>query len=293
VTRTAQIALAAALASTPSAAQTDALARRAHDAYLAERWEEAASAYAQVADLTGEGAAWFRLGHARLELGRIDTALEALEAALRLGFSPPHTHYMLARAYARAGRNDHALDQLGQAVAGGLQDAGAIREQAEFEPLRSSPLFQAALDRAADPVAYMEGGTALDFWLGEWDVLAGDELVGTNRIEKILGGAAILEHWTGSGGARGESLFYFLPDSAQWKQVWVVQGALLVKEKLSTHVEGGLRFEGEARFADGRRLPDRTTLTLQDDGSVRQLIEVSRDGGKTWTPTFDARYVRR
>ena len=26
--------------------------------------------------------------------------------------------------------------------------------------------------------------------------------------------------------------------------------------------------------------------------TVRQLFEQSTDGGKTWTPTFDARYVR-
>jgi hypothetical protein len=285
--------LVLALVTSPLLGQIDALARRAHEAYLAERWDEAASAYAQVADLTGEGAAWYRLGHARLELGRLEPALEALDAALRLGFAPAQTRFLMARALARNGRTDRALDQLGQAVASGFQDAGGMREAAEFQPLRGSPLFEACLDRATNPVAYMEGGTALDFWLGEWDVFVEGEKVGTDRIEKILGGAAVLEHWTGRGDSRGESLFYFLPDSGQWKQVWVVKGAQVVKEKLSTPVEGGLRFEGEARFPDGSRIPDRTTLTLQDDGSVRQLIEISRDGGQSWTPTFDARYVSR
>jgi hypothetical protein len=285
--------LCLSLAAAPLPAQTDALARRAHEAYLAERWDEAASAYAQVAELTGDSAAWYRLGHARLELGRAEAALEALEAALRLGFAPAPTHYLMARAYARGGRSDHALDQLGQAVASGFQDADAIRSQAEFEPFRDSPIFVAALERAEDPVAYLDGGSALDFWLGEWDVFMGDQKVGTNHIEKILGGAAILEHWAGGQGGRGESLFYFLPDSGQWKQVWVVDGARVVKEKLSTPVDGGLRFEGEARYPDGTRIPDRTTLTLQDDGSVRQVIEISRDGGRTWTPAFDGRYVRR
>jgi tetratricopeptide (TPR) repeat protein len=282
-----------ALLAAPQMRQTQALALRAHDAYVAERWEEAASAYAQVAELTGEGAAWYRLGRARLELGRADEAREALEAALRLGFSPGDTHYLIARSYARQSRNDRALDHLGQAAASGFQDADALMRDPELAPLRDSPLFEAALDRVANPVAYMDGGGDLDFWLGDWDVFIEDRKVGSNRIEKILGGAAVLEHWTAEGGGRGESVFYFLTDSSQWKQVWLVQGAQVVKEKLSRPVEGGLRFEGEARFTDGSRIPDRTTLTLQDDGSVRQLIEISRDGGATWTATFDARYVRK
>jgi hypothetical protein len=279
--------------SAPPQDAANALAFRAHEAYVAERWEEAASAYAQVAELTGDAAAWYRLGRARLELGRAGEAMEALEVAQRLGFSRAPTLFLMARALGLQGRGDRALDHLGQAVAAGFQDDEAIREAAAFEGLRDSPLYQAALDHAANPVAYMEGGTALDFWLGEWDVRVGGETVGTNHIEKILGGAAILEHWQSRDGARGESLFYFLPDAGQWKQVWVVEGAQVVKEKLSTPVDGGLRFEGEARLSDGARIPDRTTLTLSDDGTVRQLIEISRDGGSTWTATFDAVYHRR
>lgn len=284
--------LALGLAAAPPQGATDALAIRAHQAYIAERWEEAASAYAQLAELTGDAAAWYRLGRSRLELGRAADALEALEAALRLGFVPGHTHFQMARALAGQGRDDRALDHLLQAVAAGFQDAEAIRDTEAFDGLRDSPLFEAALDHAVNPVAYMDGGSAMDFWLGEWEVFVDGQAVGTDHVEKILGGAAILEHWQSREGGRGESLFYFIPDAGQWKQVWVVQGAQVVKEKLSTPVEGGLRFEGEARFPDGGRIPDRTTLTLLEDGSVRQLIEISRDGGSTWTPSFDAIYRR-
>lgn len=65
---------------------------------------------------------------------------------------------------------------------------------------------------------------ALDFWVGDWHVYVDDELVGHNRIEKILDGCAVMEHWT-----------------------------------------------------------DR-------NGEVRQLIEVSTDGGASWRATFDAVY---
>jgi hypothetical protein len=138
----------------------------------------------------------------------------------------------------------------------------------------------------------------LDFWLGDWDVYVGEELAGTNRIEKILDGCAILEHWTGSGGGQGKSLFYYQKATGEWKQVWVTQKATQtggLKEKLlvARFEDGGVRFRGEIPRGDGNAYLDRTTLTPLPDGRVRQVIEVSQDGGKTWKVTFDAHYVRQ
>lgn len=55
---------------------------------------------------------------------------------------------------------------------------------------------------------------------------------------------------------------------------------------------GGVRFQAELRHPDGRVVLDRTTLSPLPGGEVRQLIEISADGGTTWRPTFDARYRR-
>ena len=140
------------------------------------------------------------------------------------------------------------------------------------------------------------GFQRLDFWLGHWDVYVGDRKVGENHIEKILEGCAITEHWQGSGGGGGRSLFYYLPASDTWKQVWVTGQATRpggVKEK--TLVEemagGGVRFQGEIVLSSGRTYLDRTTLTPQDGGRVKQVVEVSRDGGTSWKTTFDAVYI--
>ena len=43
----------------------------------------------------------------------------------------------------------------------------------------------------------------LDFWVGEWDVQVGGRMAGTNRIEKILDGCAVMEFWTGADGGEG------------------------------------------------------------------------------------------
>ena len=136
----------------------------------------------------------------------------------------------------------------------------------------------------------------LDFWLGEWEVYAGDEVVGTNRIEKILSGCAVLEHWKGASGGEGKSLF-FVDGDGSWQQIWVTEWATRpggVKEKTWQEVDEPdlVRFQGRIVLPDGRSYLDRTTLTKLSSGEVRQLIEVSKDDGATWESGFDAIYRR-
>lgn len=138
----------------------------------------------------------------------------------------------------------------------------------------------------------------LDFWIGEWDVLAGGQEVGRNRIEEVIEGCAVLEHWTGAGGGQGKSLFYLQPATGEWKQVWVTStpnrpGGVKEKTLVGRLPGGGVRFQGEIPLVGGGSYLDRTTLTPADDGTVRQVIERSTDGGQTWVVDFDAVYRRR
>lgn len=146
------------------------------------------------------------------------------------------------------------------------------------------------------PCEEVDGFHRLDFWVGEWDVRVDDRTVGSNRIEKILDGCAIMEHWSGAGGGQGKSLFYYDPVRDEWKQVWVTgqatrTGGLKEKRLIERREGGGVRFQGEIPTADGGAYLDRTTLTPLDGGRVRQVIEVSRDGGETWRTVFDAVYL--
>ena len=140
-------------------------------------------------------------------------------------------------------------------------------------------------------------GRWLDFWIGEWTVTAGGQHAGDNRIERAAGGCALLEHWQDRRGSTGVSLFFFSPASATWRQVWVTDraaapGGVKEKELVARYPDGSVRFQGAWRAGDAVVL-DRTTLTPRPDGSVRQLIETSRDGGATWTAGFDAIYTPR
>ena len=136
----------------------------------------------------------------------------------------------------------------------------------------------------------------LDFWLGSWNVVDSSKtVVGHNVIERIVGGCAITETWTEPGG-EGRSLFYFVPATKRWKQVWVTPQSLYpggMKEKQFVGItpDGGVRFQGEYLGPRGALILDRTTLTPLGDHRVRQLIELSRDGGHSWKSAFDAMYV--
>jgi len=132
-----------------------------------------------------------------------------------------------------------------------------------------------------------------DFWVGEWDVFSPDGVqAGTNRIEKAQRGCVLVEHWTGAGGGTGTSFNHWHPGAARWVQLWVSGGGTIID------IEGGLR--GDAMILAGTLInphgesqPFRGTWTPNPDGSVRQLFEISPDGGRSWTTWFDGRYVRR
>jgi hypothetical protein len=127
----------------------------------------------------------------------------------------------------------------------------------------------------------------LDFWVGDWDVVSPTgEKQGTNHIEKVLNGCAIIENWRDINGGEGKSLFYFVPATKQWKQVWVTdQGPVKEKTLIVTESGSGVQFQGELRRRNGKgSYLDRTTLTPMPGNRVRQRIEISLDGGKTWDP---------
>lgn len=80
-----------------------------------------------------------------------------------------------------------------------------------------------------------------DFWLGTWEVTdPAGKLQGTNRIERIEGGCAIQETWTGANGMTGRSVNAYQPATGRWHQMWVSnRGSVLI-------IDG--RFDGRSMF---------------------------------------------
>lgn len=136
---------------------------------------------------------------------------------------------------------------------------------------------------------------AFDFWLGRWEVYdPKGEKAGDSRIEAVLGGCVVQEHWRGRGGVEGMS-FNSTDAQGRWMQHWVdnrggrltlaggLQGASMVLQTLR---------EAGALMGAAPEL-DRITWTPLPGGAVRQLWEQSADGGSTWRVLFDGKYVPR
>ena len=131
-----------------------------------------------------------------------------------------------------------------------------------------------------------------DFWIGRWTVTEKGQPAGHNDIQRILGGCALLENWTGAQGGTGKSVNFFDRVDGQWHQTWVdgSGGALLLSGKFA---DGAMRLEGQRPATDKQpAMRHRITWTALPGGEVRQLWESSPAGREEWTVQFDGRYKR-
>jgi hypothetical protein len=132
-----------------------------------------------------------------------------------------------------------------------------------------------------------------DFWIGDWDVTTPDgKPAGTNRIERIAGGCALLENWVGAKGYVGTSINFWSPEDRKWHQTWAGSGGsfLFLEGEFR---EGAMTLSGATRDTSGAVTRERITWKQQSDGSVRQHWQQSVDDGKTWTDAFVGIYRRK
>ena len=137
----------------------------------------------------------------------------------------------------------------------------------------------------------------LDFWVGKWDVYDNHDgtLNGTDIVEKIVGGCALDRKLArGRRQRRGQKSF-LLPASQKSMEAGLGDRCRTDQRKTITRgrKDGSIRFQGEIPHPDGESHLDRTTLTPLAGGRVHQVIEISRDAGKTWKNAFDADYRPR
>jgi hypothetical protein len=131
-----------------------------------------------------------------------------------------------------------------------------------------------------------------DFWIGEWNVTANGKQAGTNSVQRILGQCVIFENWTSAGGGEGKSFNFYNRQTDQWQQVWVDDGGLVL-QLYGAFSDGAMRFKGETLGRDKQTVHHRLIFFPREDSSVRQFWEQSRDGGESWTVSFDGIYTRK
>ena len=132
-----------------------------------------------------------------------------------------------------------------------------------------------------------------DFWVGRWDVYptGTSKLVAHSLIEKLYNGCAVRENWMPLGGTGGGSLSAWNPRDGKWHQTWIDSSGATV---LFTGglVSDTMAIDGEWPnfLGPGKDALVRMRYRRNPDGSVRQWGEVTQDGGKSWSPSFDFTY---
>ncbi|OYY71259.1 hypothetical protein [Sphingomonas sp. 28-63-12] len=132
-----------------------------------------------------------------------------------------------------------------------------------------------------------------DFWVGHWDVRSNGKqtVVAHSLIESLYDGCAIRENWMPLKKAGGGSLSNYDSATGQWRQTWVDSTGTRV-DFTGGSIGDAMVITGNWRGVSGPGQDGlvRMTYTSQPGGAVRQLGEVSTDGGKNWGPSFDFIY---
>lgn len=275
------------------------IAVAAEAAFQAQDWAVAEAAYRRLLDLglePNQNRSWMRLGHCRMALRKYPAAIEAFEQ-VKSGPALSTARYDIVCALALQGKSDAALDELDGALEAGFSDANALANDPDVASLRSSERFAAALAKvkSAVPKKYEPPVKAhqFDFWIGEWNVVtpAGAQ-AGTSRIEKILGGCALLENWTSANGNSGKSFNVFDAKKQEWRQHWIDDSGTETFY-VGAFTDKCMSLTSDQLDPDGKQRLHRMRFFDLGSEGVRQWGEASEDRGANWTTEFDLLYKRK
>lgn len=115
---------------------------RAEQMHEIGKLERALALYEEAAQLAPQnGEVWKSLGNCALALGRAERATEAFRRATQTDSDSPCTRFDLARALAAGGRDQAALDALEGAIRRGYSSAKNMRRSKQLSKLRESERF--------------------------------------------------------------------------------------------------------------------------------------------------------
>lgn len=270
--------------------------------FNAQQWKAATLAYQTGLKLENNGRAWYRLGAAFDRDGQYPAAIEAYRKGLAAPPSlvpPMFIKAALAKAYAHNRDSAMAFTVLTDMLTSGYGNFPDLDSAEAFGWLRAAPRF-ASLRRKAYSNAYpcLENphNSELDFWLGDWNVYqtGSNYQVGTQHIEKVSGGCAVMENWTASAAPNeGKSMNFISPKTGKWEQVWMGSGGGYLNYYNGEYKDGAMHYEGDGTGKAGSRLLFHLTYYNEGTDKLRQVLEQSADSGKSWTAIYDFSYRRK
>jgi tetratricopeptide (TPR) repeat protein len=248
---------------------------------------------AQTAAVPTDAQGWFRHGTALHESGNFTGALEAFAKVQQIGYAMRGPLYLrIARAHARAGQEDEAFQILAQMAASGYVNVDALTSENDFLSIRTDARWSAIVQAVRSnrrPCQKDAAYRQFDYWLGEWDVEIGGQLAARSSIQLILGDCTVFENYEQLDGTyAGKSFSLWNARQSRWEQRYV--------DTTGASREWFGKLEGERMVfylrVDANAI-QRMTYTREGPDRVRQTIDVSRDGEKSWSTAFDGLYIRR
>jgi tetratricopeptide (TPR) repeat protein len=269
--------------------------KAANELFNSQKFEAAAKSYEAIAAAEPNNArAWYQLGRTRFSLKQFESSISAFEKNIALN-SNPTAMYNMACAFARLDKKEKAIEWLEKALTNNLSPFTNIAADPDLAGLQAEPRFKemvATLDKKRRPCIYSDSARQFDFWIGEWDVFNPQgQKAGTSLIQQIADGCGILENWSGTLGGTGKSINFYDPATGHWYQYWIGANGMPSRYD-GVYSDSAMRYEGEAQSAAGK-VRTRLTFFNLDANTVRQLAERSGDDGKTWTTSYDFKYVRK
>jgi hypothetical protein len=237
---------------------------------------------------------WFQLGVTRHDSGDFSGALTALNKATELQYPAPIQLPMrLARTHARLGHRDEAFTNLELAVKRGYGQTDQLNAQNDFLALRDDPRWTtllAAARKNQHPCQNAPEYRQFDFWLGEWDVEQNGTKIARSSIQLLLDECVIFENYEAPGYS-GKSLNMWDAQEARWEQHYTDTAG--VSTTFIGKLEDGKMVLLSEGVRNGAKVTTRMTYSKEGPDRVRQFLETSLDGGKTWASSYDGMYVRR
>jgi hypothetical protein len=159
---------------------------------------------------------------------------------------------------------------------------------------RAQSTHAAVCDDVAHPEYHQ-----LDFWLGAWNVYAGDRKISDVKIERPEGGCALVETWSATASAitanrksASNGLIAYDSDTKLWEYFWVT-GLSGMHLHFTASPAAELVWSRTELAPDGRAKLQHLTITKQPDGNLRERGASSIDGGKTWATDYDLSWRRQ
>jgi tetratricopeptide (TPR) repeat protein len=272
--------------------------------YSAQNWKAAKEKYVAIlGDTSKNGGAWNRLGNCNHNLGLYQEAIVDYQKALANKIPPPvrsTAMVRMAKAYSMMNKTDEAADWLIKATSAGYNSLADVDSIPDFKNMRASAKFKDTRKQIYEilyPCAKEPHNHDFDFWIGDWDCMpTGTNFVtGHSRIESMAGGCAVLENFTSNQQYTGKSFNFYDPAKGKWEQDWVGGGGAGDRNQYTNgeYKDGAMHFKYEAVNAKGIRVLGNFIFYNIDKDTVRQYLELSTDGGKTYQVSYDLTYKRK